>query len=254
MRTLRIYYPNLSEKQVGNKFALYEPNDIKHLKVLRADSGNYLFTVGDGKGNLGRATLKQLSNEGALFTLDEMLVSATASNHKHVLILPIIKPANLEIAIDQAVQFDIYSSIFLYFSDHTRLSKQEISPNKLVRFNKIALEAYKQSRALFLPEVEVMGKLKDTLPELHVESVLVPDLNEKVLNEKGINSWMDAHAKLRGSTAVVIGAEGGFSDKERDILNKAPNAIFYQLGQSILTTEAASTAFSALMASSSMNA
>lgn len=240
MRTLRLYYPNLSAKRPGHKFALYDQMDIKHLKVLRAEAGGYEFEVGDGLGRLGRASLLQLTKEGVLFKLDQ-LIEIAAPTAIHTLVIPIIRPTNLEIAIDQAVQFDLYNQIWLYFPDFSRLSKQELSANKLKRMQKIALEAFKQSHALVIPQIELGGKLEDVLGKLEVEQCLVPDLNNSKV------AATDIMKLPKAKTALVIGPEGGFSPSERQLLNQASKPLTWQLGHTILTTEASVTAFSALL-------
>ena len=113
---------------------------------------------------------------------------------------------------------------------------------KLVRLNKIAAEAAKQSGRGIIPTVEPMVSYKQAL-----EMMKALDRTVILYEEEGGVSFGEAGLKGAKTVGLVIGSEGGFDNEEAQAAVEA-GAVQVWLGKRILRCETAPiTAMSILM-------
>lgn len=105
---------------------------------------------------------------------------------------------------------------------------------KMERFSEISLSAAEQSKRQIVPAInspilfkELSSKLSD------YDIVLLADENENDFTLKDYKDYIKKAKKI----AVIIGPEGGISDKERDFLSSLSSPV--SLGRRILRTETA---------------
>lgn len=109
---------------------------------------------------------------------------------------------------------------------------------KLERWNKIAYEASKQCGRQCIPTVQNVDNLKNIIEKFSkYDIVLLPYEKEHGKNLKQVLSKYSNLKKI----AVVIGPEGGFSERDLSLLN-LPNKETITLGPRILRTETAGMA------------
>jgi 16S rRNA (uracil1498-N3)-methyltransferase len=124
------------------------------------------------------------------------------------------------------------NSITFFESDFT-IAKA--NSDKLIKLNKIAKEACKQCGRSMLLEIKPFIQLKNIEKFLN-EYDIVLYLFEKA-SENSISNLVGT-IKNSKKVAVIIGAEGGFSQKENTLLNQL-NLTQIFLGERILRTETA---------------
>lgn len=112
---------------------------------------------------------------------------------------------------------------------------EKTASKKIERWQKIAEVAAKQSMRDIIPEIENIVKLKDITKEDY-DTVLVAYENEEKNMLK--QELKKIQGKDRYKIAIVIGPEGGISEREIEIL-KNMGAVFVSLGKRILRTETA---------------
>jgi len=121
----------------------------------------------------------------------------------------------------------------------SRYSSAYMNENKLERLNKISREAAKQCMRSLAPAVEYYPDLKGALlsAEGYENKLFACEFAEK----SDINL-----SSLKGSTAIVVGSEGGFSVEE---FNMAKDMGFkaISLGKRILRAETAAIALTAIV-------
>lgn len=118
-------------------------------------------------------------------------------------------------------------------------SSAYMSDNKLDRLNKVSKESAKQCLRDVYPVVEYQPDLEKTLDALS-------DFDNKLFAcEFAENSEVDI-ATLQGSTAIVVGSEGGFS-KEEARLAKEKGFALVSLGKRILRAETAAVALTSVV-------
>ena len=120
---------------------------------------------------------------------------------------------------------------------------EKIASKKLERWQKIAEIAAKQSMRDIIPQIGNITKLKD-IDTTEFDAVLVAYENEEHNMLKTELQKLERKIKSNNSSeqqyniAIVIGPEGGISEKELVMLAEK-NAKFVSLGKRILRTETA---------------
>lgn len=239
MRDIRLYYPNLSSKLVGNKVAIEDDLQVRRLKSLRVTKNKYQFFLANGFGLEAKADLVKWDDRGGLFKLTEFTQIET-NQPRHTLCLSIIKQPKLEIAIDQVAQFGFFSEIKLFFPENNRYSEPKFSKNKLARLERIAIGAFTQSFAALLPSISLEPQLDFDAMEDYSQ-VLIPHLGDY---PNIIRTRIDYAKPL----ALVIGPEGGFSEAELARYAALEKSQFISLADSVLTTELASSFATGILA------
>lgn len=121
----------------------------------------------------------------------------------------------------------------------SNFSSAYMSENKLERLNKVSKESAKQCLRDRYPAVEYADSLAKTLDELSEYE------NKLFACEFAESSEADI-AALQGSTAIVIGSEGGFSREEAEMAEEKGFALV-SLGKRILRAETAAVALTSVV-------
>jgi len=111
------------------------------------------------------------------------------------------------------------------------------SVHKQVRWEKIVVNACKQSGRLFFPTVRYRESWKDLLETLRAFSgrIIVADLSA----EEDLWYFLNTHGESC-SFLLVVGPEGDFTEKEKEELLSFPRAYSVRLTSHILRSETAS--------------
>ena len=121
---------------------------------------------------------------------------------------------------------------------------EKTASKKIERWQKIAEVAAKQSMRDIIPEIGNIVKLKDITKQDYDVVLVAYENEEKNMLKQELKKLQ---GKDRYKIAIVIGPEGGISEKEIEIL-KNMGTSFVSLGKRILRTETAGmTVLSILM-------
>lgn len=120
-----------------------------------------------------------------------------------------------------------------------KFKENEIA-KKEERFRKILESSSKQSRRVNIPEIKILGDMKQTLKEIEKEDIVFV-LYENILEDsismkKMVDTIIEGKCKNIG---IVIGAEGGIDISEIEELRKCENIRIVTLGKRILRAETA---------------
>ena len=146
------------------------------------------------------------------------------------LILPFLKEQKQDLVIQKATELGVSKITFLRTERTLVKIDDKKKVDKLNRWYKIAKEASEQSKRLDIPLIEI----KDTFKDIeNIEGIkLVCDTSEK---SKTIKSALKKLDKC-GTINIVIGPEGGLSNKEMQYLNNIGFSSI-SLGNRILRVE-----------------
>ena len=111
---------------------------------------------------------------------------------------------------------------------------KEVS-KKIDRLNKIAKEASEQSHRLVIPEIVGVYPLSNIPTTLLAKTNLFAYEKEAGKTEK----LYEILNTTRGDISILVGPEGGFSEKEADMITRKYNFIPVSLGKRILRSETA---------------
>ncbi len=114
---------------------------------------------------------------------------------------------------------------------------------RLVRLQRIAEAAAKQSGRLDIPDVAAIADLETSLKTLESGTLIL--VADESVSARGLRERLKTVRK-ESRQALVVGPEGGFSPQERRLLSDI-GAISFSLGATILRTETAAIVAAALL-------
>lgn len=135
------------------------------------------------------------------------------------------------------------TSLVIFPSKHSPNSITEKKEKKLERWNRISIEAAKQSDRVKPLSIEYADTLEQTLKR-------ASKLNQILLLDKTSSKRMkDVTAALAPTDSIgaYIGPEGGFSPEEDSVIQKLPHALPISLGPRILRADSAALSITAII-------
>ena len=215
---------------------LLEGEEFEHAKnVLRLGVGAEVILL-DNSGKEYTAVIAQVEKKRMLLNVVREEVGQREANTDVTLLFGYLKNADKnEFIVQKAVELGV-KEIGVFSS---RFSSAYMNENKLERLQKVAKEAAKQCLRSKAPIVRYYDKFDEALDS-------VGDCQNKLFAcEFAQKSEADV-AKLSGSTAIVVGSEGGFAEEEAN-LAKDKGFAHLTLGKRILRAETAAVALTAVV-------
>ena len=190
-------------------------------KVMRIKEGQN-FSLFNQSGEF-EAKVENIIRGIVEFSVEKKLRSADNPTEIWLAFTP-IKLNYLNLMIQKATELGVTRFIPL-LTDHTVVRKINEK-----RIKKIIVEASEQSNRLNLPTLDKLKNLEEFLKENINITILFGDLNSK-------NKKID----IKGDEpiCILIGPEGDFSIKEREIISKMKNIIPININKNILRSETA---------------
>ena len=210
-------------------------DEARHLtRVLRVEPGQR-FEISDNVG-VYLAEVEEARGERVLFRVQEP-IDSTPPPMCVTLCAALIKFDRFEWIIEKATELGVERIVPV---DTTRTERGlfEASRKRSERWARIARESSQQSRRAYLPEI---------LPAVRFEASLEIQSGVRIFLEEGT-----APALLRilpdglDSAAVLLGPEGGWTDRERELAASA-GWLAASLGPQVLRAETAAVASLAVL-------
>ena len=195
---------------IKNKDMLLEESDIRHIKkVMRMNINDKIEVIYNNKLHICEITSLEPFNIKVIEKLDEdkktkielTVAVALVKEQKMDLILQKLT----ELGVSRIIPVSMERSI-------VKLDKERFNKKK-VRWESICKEASEQSKRTNIPIIEDIKSIKD-LTKKDTDLKLVASTKEK---EKLLNYYLQSIEDC-AKIIMVIGPEGGISDKEEDIL------------------------------------
>lgn len=190
----------------AEKSVVIKDDDYKHAsKVMRHKLNDEIY-VTEGLGKIYKTRIIQdVFNSFVCEIREEFDYKERLPN-----IIPVIPNLNKidksELVIEKLVELGFTKIAFCEFD---RGGKKRVN---FERMNRIALSALKQSLNSFLPEISYYSNLKEILK---TNRYYYFDQNSK----RKLSELKDSIIKSENSIYLLFGPEGGFSEKERNLLN-----------------------------------
>ena len=215
---------------------ILEKEDAHYLKnVMRLREGDnvFLFNSKDGefKGEIISSDKKNTKVK---------LISKIENINKPgkiSLIFSLIKSSKLDYLIQKCTEVGVKSFVPV-------ISEKSVVKNfNIKRTEKIIKESCEQSNQLFLPAIHEVEKLERKIKSFDKNSIVFfADINS---SNKKIDEIINNNKNRE--FYLLVGPEGDFSLKERDLLKSMNNCIPISLGQNILRSETAAVAGLAIL-------
>ena len=211
--------------------------EFEHAKnVLRLGVGDEVILL-DNSGKEYTAVIAQAEKKSMTLNVVREEVGEREPQTEVCLLFGYLKNADKnEFVVQKAVELGV-KKIGVFSSE---FSSAYMNANKLERLNKVAKEATKQCLRSIAPEITYY----DTL-EKAFESA--KDYKHKLFACEFATESEVKLSSLAGSTAIVVGSEGGFSKTEAETAREYGFS-FVSLGKRILRAETAGVALTAVVA------
>lgn len=220
---------------------ILEKEDAHYLKnVMRLREGDNVFLFNSKDGEF-KAEIINSDKKNTKVKLISKIENINKPS-KISLIFSLIKSSKLDYLIQKCTEIGTKSFIPV-------ISEKSVAKNiNIKRAEKIIKESCEQSNQLFLPAIHEVEKLEKKLKSLDKNSIVFfADINS---SNKKIDELLDKNKSRE--FYLLVGPEGDFSLKERELLKSMSNCIPISLGQNILRSETAAVAGLAIL-NSQMN-
>ena len=210
--------------------------EFEHAKnVLRLSAGDEVILL-DNSGNEYTAVIASVEKKRMLLNVVRCEAGDREPNADVCLLFGYLKNADKnEFIVQKAVELGV-KKIGVFSSE---FSSAYMNANKLERLNKVSKEAAKQCLRATASEVVYFDNFAKALAYADGYD------NKLFACEFATESKRDV-ATLQGSTAIVIGSEGGFS-REEELLANEQGFASITLGKRILRAETAAVALTSVV-------
>lgn len=223
-----IDYPKVTE-------AVLEGDEFTHAKtVLRVEEGSEIVLL-DGRGGEFPAIVAKMEKHRLTVHITGAIADNREPKAKIYLLCGALKGDKTELVVQKATELGV-SRIGVFASEYCSAYMNE---NKIERLRKVAREAAKQCLRACAPDVEYFADFRSALNS-------ADGYENKLFACEFITEGGDV-SQIRGSTALVVGSEGGFSEREYDLATEL-GYTGITLGRRILRAETAAIALTSLAA------
>lgn len=224
----------LKPEQIDSNQVFFRPEETKQIRnVLRLSTGAHILVL-DNKGNSYKVEISKFQNKTLKGTIIEKQFLKPTSQLSITLGQALTKGSKIDFIIQKATEIGV-QNITLIETERSIVKYKDIKENRLIRWEKIAKESAEQSHRLTIPAISICQSLSDFfISNKHAELKLIFWEEEK---EKKLRDCLK-NAMDINSISIVVGPEGGFSQKEIDLANKFCFSPVW-LGPLILKTETA---------------
>lgn len=231
----RFFVENLNYPE--NAEAQLDGEEFTHAKtVLRVEEGTEIVLL-DNSGREYSAIVQKIEKHRLLAHITGATVGDKEPKTPIYLLCGALKGDKTELIVQKATELGV-SKIGVFSSEYCSAYMND--NKKLDRLKKVAREAAKQCLRACAPEIEYFSTLEAALKSAQ-------SYNNKLFACEFINSSDGDVSAISGSTAVVVGSEGGFSENEY-MYAKSLNFTGISLGKRILRAETAAISVCSLVA------
>ena len=214
--------------------------DKNHIKAQRLKVGEHI-TVVDASANYFELEIVEVK-DGKISVTISLRKDYPASNFHITLYQGVSKNTKLEDVLRATTELGISQFSAVNMERSVAVIKKGAEAKKLERFNSVARSAAMQSGRRNIPEVKILSNFDALLNDLKILDSLLVFWEAKDTTEKALNNL----ANVR-EVGILIGPEGGISDGEIQQLREIDNCRICTLGNTILRTETAGIASTAIV-------
>ena len=228
----------VADNQIKNGEAKIIGEDVKHIKdVLRLNEGEKIIICNKDAGISYNSSIETVSKEEVVCKIIAESEIGTEPIVNVDIYQGLPKADKMEYIIQKTTEIGV-KNIYPVALERcvVKLDKKD-AEKKLVRWNKIAEAAAKQSKRDYIPRIKEVINLENICKNIpNYDIILLAYENEKGNTIKAELQKIAKHENL--NIGVIIGPEGGITEKEANTLIDA-GAKCVTLGNRILRAETA---------------
>lgn len=242
----RRFYAPPEAFTLASRLVMLAADEARHLRdVLRLERGAEVF-VFDGAGNEYRCVVGECGRGGAqLEVLEEVEAARSESQLQLELAVALLKGEKFELVVQKATELGVTAIVPLITRQaDVRVRDERDGARRTARWQRIALEAAKQSGRALVPNIKAPRSFAALVEAAPAGEELRLMFSER--EGRSLSSLIeDAPARLHAATALV-GPEGGWTDEELALARSAGWQLI-TLGGRTLRAETAAIATTALL-------
>ena len=226
---IRLYFSGKIQSDLISHLTKDQMHYVKDVMRLKAGDGLSIFNT-QGEWN---ATIEAYEKNGAVVKILDKTRNKDKDNEKNIwLAFSPIKQNPLNFLIQKGTELGVQRFVPI-LSERTIVKEINIE-----RIKKIIVEASEQSNRISVPEISKAESLKNFLFGFPKNGCLIfCDINCDKSDLKDILS-----KRIQGPVCILIGPEGDFSEKERQLIIEKKEICSLSLAKNILRTETAAIA------------
>ena len=210
-------------------------DEARHLRdVLRLKAGDEVY-VFDGRGREFRCSVSNTKRDSAELQIEAEVEPAKPESQLQLnLCVALLKGEKFDLVVQKATELGV-TAITPLITRHAdiHLRDQSDATKRVARWQRIAVEAAKQSGRAFVPEISLPVAFESVLEGVGV-----------MFSERGGEAFESLTGA--GSMTALVGSEGGWADEEIEAA-RARDFHIVTLGGRILRAETAAIAVTVLM-------
>lgn len=214
-------------------------DDVHHIvRVMRHEVGDALL-VSDGESRVGRAEIIEVSKDAVVVRIVGELAMDAEPRVQVIIAQALPKADKMELIVQKGTELG--AAAFVPFESARTIVQYDAKKQAKVleRWSKIAKEAAEQAHRDKVPTISETQSWKQLLARIP-QTAATFVCYEKQLGQ-GLRETVQQLAALDKPIMIVVGPEGGFTEKEIEQAVEA-GAISITLGKRILRTETAAMA------------
>lgn len=236
----------VTENQVNNEIINIVKDDVNHIKnVLRLGVGEKIEICDISNSSNYLCKIVEIDNRMVRCAILEKLENKSETKLYLHIFQGLPKAEKMEMIIQKTTEIGVSEITPVIMKRCVVKLDDKSSQKKILRWQKIAEVAAKQSKRDKIPQVNLPTSIKNIYEKIeNYDIVLVAYENEENNSIKEVLSKFTRNQNMK--VAVIIGPEGGIEESEIDELKKN-NVKVVSLGKRILRTETAPIVLSSVI-------
>lgn len=226
----------VSNENIVDEWVNIIGDDVKHIyKVLRLNIGDKIC-INNCSGQEYLAEIKEIDKKEVKAQILKKMDTDNESSINVTIYQGLPKASKMDLIVQKNTELGV-KEITPVITERVVVKGELKEYKKVDRWNRIALEACKQSKRSYIPKINNPLEFHEMLKELsNFQLIVVPYENKE---DYGIKKLIQDIKNLQiKDVAIVIGPEGGFEEEEIVKLQEK-GAYIITLGPRILRTETA---------------
>lgn len=225
----------IKSKDVNNgRIVINDSDNYNHIaKSLRARTGEKLLLIDENK-NQYETVIEQITNREITAKIENSYKSDRSLHFGLYLAQSPLRSDAQSVIIEKSTELGA-KAVYPVLTDNCSLNKNVIE-KKIAKWQRIMYEASKQCERADIPTCEDLTTLQKLINEIKFDKIIA--FCERCATQTLHDFWQNNPVREGETLLVIIGPEGGFSDREFEFFEK--NSIpMLTLGDLILKAETA---------------
>ena len=223
-----------SKQVVNNVVEVSDKENYQHIaKSLRARVGETLLLIDENQIQY-ETTISEITNSKVIANVDKFYPSKRFLDFELYLAQSPLRSDAQGLIIEKATELGV-TAVYPIMTDNCALNKSVVE-KKVPKWQRVMYESSKQCERAIVPTCYDATTLEKVLAENNFDKVIV--FCERIADKTIRDSFKESPIKKGDKVLVVIGPEGGFSQKEFDSFREKSLEML-TLGDLILRAETA---------------